>query len=231
MTRRVVVRICLFVAALAAAVPSAAPAAASGSHAVQMAHYSFSPQSLTISVGDAVTWTNQDTAPHDVTTSSGPISLHSPTLQKSQSWTYEFTTPGTYSYYCSIHPDMRATLIVQQAPATQAAPPAPLQSNPNQNSIAKTPTRTFTLPPSQAVVVQPPRNESSGGVAAPEVAPTATASPVDPPSTMGPAAQATSSVATAPPLRPLLLLTGLIVCLTVFCLLAVTGRRHGSTAK
>ena len=74
--------------------------------------YKFSPAALTIRSGSKVTWTNMDTAPHTVTIDSGPVKFSSPTLQKGDSFTYTFTTPGTYSYYCAVHPDMTAKVIV-----------------------------------------------------------------------------------------------------------------------
>ena len=105
---------------LVGAVPSSAanvPAAIKG--------YAFDPASMTISVGDTVTWTNEDKAPHTVTsTDGGP--LDSPTLQQGDSWSFTFTKPGTYQYYCAIHPDMVGTVTVvaptTAAPSTTEAP-------------------------------------------------------------------------------------------------------------
>src|SRR5690348_10149497 len=81
-----------------------APAHAA-SQSVTMAHYAFSPATITVHAGDTVTWTNTDVAPHDVTTTSSPVAVHSGTLSTGQSWTYTFTVPGAYHYICSIHPD------------------------------------------------------------------------------------------------------------------------------
>jgi len=98
-----------------ASIPSLAamPAAHAASAEITMTNYAFSPASMTVAVGDVVTWTNTDIAPHDVTTTSSPVAIHSSTMQKGQSWSYTFTTPGTYAYICSIHPDMKATVIVR----------------------------------------------------------------------------------------------------------------------
>ena len=99
---------------LAAAVTTVAPAAAAGSaHAVTMANYAFAPAALTVHVGDTVTWTNTDQAPHNVVTTSGPTSITSPTLATHQSWSFTFTTPGTYKYFCYVHPFMTGTVVVQ----------------------------------------------------------------------------------------------------------------------
>ena len=98
-----------------------APVAAA-SHSVQMVNFAFAPQVLTVTSGDSVTWTNQDEAPHTVTTTSGPRSISSPMLSKGQSFTYTFVTPGTYSYYCTVHPDMRAEVVVNPAPSAASTP-------------------------------------------------------------------------------------------------------------
>jgi plastocyanin len=71
-----------------------APVAAT-SHSVQMANFAFTPQVLTVTAGDSITWTNQDEAPHTVTTTSGPQAINSPMLSKGQSFTFPFTVPGT----------------------------------------------------------------------------------------------------------------------------------------
>ncbi len=93
---------------------AAAPAkpAAAGTKSVMIMNYAFSPASLTVSVGDTVTWTNEDTAPHTVTVTNGPVKFDSGTLQKGQSFSYTFTVAGTYSYYCAVHPDMVASVTV-----------------------------------------------------------------------------------------------------------------------
>src|SRR3954447_10851772 len=104
----------------------AKPAATAGATAVQIKSYAYTPAALTIKVGTKVTWTNYDTAPHTVTVDSGPVKFNSPTLQKGDSFTYTFTTPGTYSYYCAVHPDMVATVTVTgSGPTGSPSPPAP----------------------------------------------------------------------------------------------------------
>src|SRR4051794_41691956 len=97
--------------------------AAAASHAVVISGYAFQPASLTVTAGDTVTWTNADQAPHDVTTTSAPVAIHGSRMDKGQTWSYVFTTPGTYAYLCSFHPDMKATVIVKPAATSKAAPP------------------------------------------------------------------------------------------------------------
>ncbi|POM24799.1 Amicyanin precursor [Actinomadura rubteroloni] len=90
-----------------------APAASAAALHVRMKGTAYQSANLTVRVGDTVTWTNLDPVPHDVVTTSGPQALRSPLLQRGRSWSYTFRVPGTYFYYCSVHPDMRARVTVQ----------------------------------------------------------------------------------------------------------------------
>ncbi len=125
----------------AAARPAAAPASDAS---VMIMNYAFSPSSLTVAVGSTVTWTNMDTAPHTVTVSSGPVKFNSPTLQKGDTFTYTFTTPGTYNYYCAVHPDMTAKVTVTGGTPTPTPTPTPSPSSPT--SPAPTPTTSSSNP-------------------------------------------------------------------------------------
>jgi plastocyanin len=111
---------------LAATPKMTAAATPAGTTAVAIKNYAFAPAALTVKVGTKVTWTNDDTAPHTVTVDSGPVKFNSPTLQKGDSFTYTFTTPGTYSYYCAVHPDMVASVTVTgSGPTGPPSTPAP----------------------------------------------------------------------------------------------------------
>ena len=79
---------------------------------VHIKNMAFSPATLTIKVGDTITWTNQDSASHTVTSDSG-TELNSATLVNTQTYSHTFNTAGTFPYHCSIHPGMKATIIVQ----------------------------------------------------------------------------------------------------------------------
>lgn len=79
--------------------------------AVSIKGFAFSPLNLSVKVGTKVTWTNNDSAPHTVTSDSGTL-LNSPTLSPGQSYSVTFTTPGTVNYHCTIHPMMRGTVTV-----------------------------------------------------------------------------------------------------------------------
>jgi len=93
------------------------PSAAS----VRMAGKAFSPGSVTVAVGGVVTWTNNDTTAHNVTSTSG--AFRSATLQPGQTFTFTFTTPGTYPYLCTLHGGMNGTIVVPTAGGT-VPPPA-----------------------------------------------------------------------------------------------------------
>jgi amicyanin len=89
----------------------AAPTAAAS---VTILTDSFQPAALTVKAGDTVTWTNTDTTPgnaHTVT-SKGRGPLQSSSLSQGQTYSYTFTTAGSYPYYCAIHPDMTGTITV-----------------------------------------------------------------------------------------------------------------------
>jgi plastocyanin len=80
--------------------------------AIEIKGFAFTPQIATVKVGTQVTWTNKDSAPHTVT--ADDRSFDSGTLDQGESFTFQFTTPGTFAYICTIHPSMQATIIVVQ---------------------------------------------------------------------------------------------------------------------
>lgn len=90
---------------------SQAMQAATGQTAVTIQNFAFSPATLTVKVGDKVTWTNKDSAPHSATADDG--SFDTGVLQNGQSGNVTFNKAGTYTYHCSIHPMMKATIVVQ----------------------------------------------------------------------------------------------------------------------
>jgi amicyanin len=70
----------------------------------------FSPNPITIAPGSTVTWTNRDGAPHTVTADDG--SWGSSTLRQGGTYSHVFTSPGSYTYHCAIHPFMKGTVVV-----------------------------------------------------------------------------------------------------------------------
>ena len=194
--------------ALAALIGSA-PAAEAASHTVVIQGYAYSPANLTISAGDTVTWTNKDSVAHDVSVMSGPQTFHSPMLAQGQSWSHTFSSSGSYSYMCSVHPDMVAKVTVR-APAAQPKPtkqasPVPATS-PSATPTATQPAHSHhppatTSPAPPAASAQPP---TEAPVASAQVS-----------------APATQDGAT---LDPLLLVAGVSAAVMVFCLLLMISR-------
>ncbi|MEV0930576.1 cupredoxin family copper-binding protein [Streptomyces phaeochromogenes] len=217
----------------------AAPGPASAAtYRVAMKGYAFSPAALTVPVGSTVTWTNQDTAPHDVKTTSGPVSIHSPMLQKGQSWSFTFTTAGSYGYYCTVHPDMTARIVVQAAP-TPAAPTHTHTGSDDHGSGtgagtgAGTGTGTGTgsrtghhTAPTTSAASPAGRSKSPTPTKSPSEPPTSAPAAAAAPSATGPAAtpQAMEPTASARPLDGLLVLAGVVAGVAVLCLLLVGSR-------
>jgi len=96
---------------LVAAVALAAVADAATPPSVQIKEFKFVPALLTEDAATTVTWINGDEEPHTVTatdrayTSSG--------LDRKETYAHRFTTPGTYTYFCALHPHMTATVVVK----------------------------------------------------------------------------------------------------------------------
>jgi plastocyanin len=82
----------------------------SASASVTMGDLFFSPTSVSIAVGDTVTWHNTGQAPHNATADDG--SFKTPTLNNGQSASETFNQAGTFSYICTIHPNMKGTVRV-----------------------------------------------------------------------------------------------------------------------
>ena len=69
---------------------------------VKIDNFSFGPVALTVPVGTTVTWTNRDDIPHTVVSTDGVFK--SKALDTDDKFSFVFTKPGTYPYFCSIHP-------------------------------------------------------------------------------------------------------------------------------
>jgi amicyanin len=80
---------------------------------VDIAGFKYVPASVHIKVGDTVTWTQVDKVKHTVTIVTGPENFDSGLLNAGQTYSHTFTKPGTYSYKCTPHPNMRGEVIVE----------------------------------------------------------------------------------------------------------------------
>lgn len=80
---------------------------------VKIDNFSYSPSAVTVKAGTQVTWTNRDDIPHTVVSSDNGNAFKSKTLDTDEKFSFTPTKPGTYSYFCSIHPKMTARIVVQ----------------------------------------------------------------------------------------------------------------------
>jgi plastocyanin len=79
------------------------------SNTITIQNFAFSPATLTVKKGTTITWTNQDSAPHQIKSNS----FNSPKLATGQSFSFVFNDIGSFDYSCSIHPSMTGKIIVQ----------------------------------------------------------------------------------------------------------------------
>jgi plastocyanin len=91
-------------------VPLDQDAASGATHDVTLDNFRFSPATAVVAPGTTVTWTNRDDVPHDVVSSRHLF--RSPVLDTDQRFSHRFDAPGTYEYFCSIHPKMTGTVAV-----------------------------------------------------------------------------------------------------------------------
>ena len=100
----------LLVAGVAAAYLHAAATAGAEEITVKIGNFTFGPQDLKVKAGTTVTWTNEDDIPHTVVS---PNNFRSKVLDTDGKYSFTFTTPGTYKYFCSLHPHMTGTVVVE----------------------------------------------------------------------------------------------------------------------
>jgi len=118
--------------------PTSAPTTSAGSAttlasmaSVAIAGNRFSPRTITIAVGGTVSWVNQDAVPHTVTATDR--SFDSGIMMQGDRWDRTFTSAGTYTYFCEIHPSMTATVVVT-SPGV-AAPPVVTAGSPSAGPV------------------------------------------------------------------------------------------------
>jgi plastocyanin len=109
----------LAVALLSAAFAFAAASAQAADMEVKIDQFTFAPPRTTVKAGTTVTWTNDDHVPHTVTSSTKLFK--SKTLDTGNTFSFTFTTPGTYQYFCSVHPRMIGAIVVEAATGSSAA--------------------------------------------------------------------------------------------------------------
>jgi len=151
-----------------------ASTAAAATTAVNIQGFAFVPPSVTINVGDTVTWTNKDAAAHSVVANGVG---QTPVLTQNQSGGLAFNTAGTFPYICGIHGAAMMGTVIVRAAATPVPTPIP----------TPVPTARPTVAPTVAPTVEP----------TPTASPSPTPSPA--PTTAAPSATPTSTVAVAVP--------------------------------
>ena len=118
MTRKLCVATALAAAILATAATFAAASAQSNTE-VKIDQFAFAPQRVTVKAGTTVTWINDDDIPHTVASSTKLFK--SKALDTEDKFSFTFTTPGSYEYFCSIHPHMTGSIVVEAATGSSAA--------------------------------------------------------------------------------------------------------------
>jgi len=88
--------------------------------AVSIDNFTFGPQTLTVKAGTTVTWTNKDDIPHGIASDNNAFTK-SKALDTDDSYSFTFTTPGTYQYFCYVHPFMKGTVVVEAASGSNSA--------------------------------------------------------------------------------------------------------------
>ena len=78
---------------------------------VKIDNFSFGPATVTVPAGTTVTWTNRDDIPHTVV--SDDKVFKSKVMDTDEKFSFTFAKPGTYTYFCSVHPKMTGKVVVQ----------------------------------------------------------------------------------------------------------------------
>jgi plastocyanin len=119
MAHKTCIATALAVAVFAVAAGFSASSAQAPDVEVDIDQFAFAPQHITVKAGTTVTWTNEDDVPHTVASNSKLFK--SKALDTKDKFSFTFATPGTYEYFCSLHPHMTAAIVVEAATASSAA--------------------------------------------------------------------------------------------------------------
>ena len=100
-------------AALLLALLPALRAAAAEVVAVTIDNFTFTPATVMVAPGTKVVWTNRDDIPHTVTSADSPLAFRSPALDTDDTFATVFDRPGTFRYFCALHPHMQGRVVVR----------------------------------------------------------------------------------------------------------------------
>jgi plastocyanin len=98
--------------ALAGAMKDTASSGA-GQNKIEIKDFAFNPQTITVKSGEKITWINRDEEPHTIVSVEKQFKKSS-ALDTDQEFTITAGAPGTYTYYCSVHPKMTGTIVVEK---------------------------------------------------------------------------------------------------------------------
>ena len=87
------------------------PSRAADGVEVGIDNFVYNPQELKVKVGTTVTWTNRDDIPHTVTSKTGVF--RSKALDTDDKFSFTFEKPGSFPYFCALHPHMTGTIVVE----------------------------------------------------------------------------------------------------------------------
>jgi plastocyanin len=93
--------------------PSTATNGAASGAIVSIDNFVFYPKELIVTAGTTVTWVNGDDFSHTATSKASPTLFDSKTLDKDDQFSFQFNTPGTYDFFCKLHPNMTGKVIVK----------------------------------------------------------------------------------------------------------------------
>ena len=114
---RVATALALAVFAVATALPAASAHVAETE--VKIDNFAFAPQRIVVKAGTTVIWINDDDIPHTVASSAKLFKSNA--LDTKDKFSFTFTTAGAYEYFCSLHPHMTGTIVVEAATGSRAA--------------------------------------------------------------------------------------------------------------
>ena len=114
---RVATALAVAVFAVATALPAASAHVAETE--VKIDNFAFAPQRVVVKAGTTVTWINDDDIPHTVASSTKLFKSNA--LDTKDQFSFTFTTAGAYEYFCSLHPHMTGTIVVEAATGSRAA--------------------------------------------------------------------------------------------------------------
>jgi plastocyanin len=117
--RKICVAAAVAAALLAATSTFPAASAQAADTNIIIDQYTFTPQRVTVKAGTTVAWINDDEIPHTVASSTKVFK--SKALDTSDQFSFTFTTPGAYQYFCSMHPYMTGAIVVEAATGSSTA--------------------------------------------------------------------------------------------------------------